>query len=266
MATGQLRRHGVQAVADARTAHSSGDCSASSGHTCTSASAAALTAWSRIESGMADMTAARTTRCTGTIRVALPGQQPGGLQAEQRGAIMAGFSGHRGGSPMKPAAARVAKTVSGMPWQPRRTASARRNWPRPPGESSPRALHRQRPGHRLGRGLYPDHVGDLLPPFGEPVAMLPAGDPRTGYRRAGLGQGQRVTAKVIRQSAAPSRWLGSVLSRAMRYARASWQLNRNVYKLHVRTWPHHTERFGTHRLRRESCPASAASFPPSAGP
>jgi hypothetical protein len=60
-------------------------------------------------------------------------------------------------------------------------------------------LHRQHPGDHLGAGRGAGHPGQLVPLPDEQVAVVPAGQPGAGDGRAGLEQGQRVTAQVLDQ-------------------------------------------------------------------
>ena len=86
-----------------------------------------------------------------------------------------------------------------MPCPPSSTARARQDWAAPPGASWSARSTDSIQVSSLGAGLGAGHPGQLVLLRREQVVVVPAGQPGTGDGRAGLEQGQRVTAQVLHQ-------------------------------------------------------------------
>ena len=122
-------------AAHARNLLASAGCPASSGQDSRRAAAAAAAASARSESGVAASTAARRACCSRT-RPPSTWIRPTFRRLASAERTRPGPSAPPGDLAAKSATARVAKTDSGIPAEPRRAATARHTWGAPPGASS----------------------------------------------------------------------------------------------------------------------------------
>ena len=127
---------------------------------------------------------------------------------------------------MNSAAASAEKTASGIPWQPRSTASARHSCAPPPGASSSAHSIASVQVTAFAAGCSPLASAICSRRVANMLAVVPAVDAGARDRRAGLGQRERIAAQLLHEvhraeplvgvGAEPGREIGQGLVRAER--------------------------------------------------